>query len=131
LDTLRSEYQRNSMKQAETIRETQGSGVRILVTPGGNDSFPANSYYLANLEYVYDDYGASGSSAISVWSTKSNNSGLSSADINRDNRVDLRDFSIMNAEFMKNLSQYQADLNHDGRVDIIDFSILNNQFSLL
>ncbi|MCA9369384.1 hypothetical protein KC721_03730 [Candidatus Woesebacteria bacterium] len=51
-------------------------------------------------------------------------------DLNNDNKVDLRDFSILSREFFKTGTNTPADINCDGTVNILDYSILATNFSV-
>jgi hypothetical protein len=51
------------------------------------------------------------------------------ADLNKDGKVDLIDYSILVGQYFKNpMTNPVADLNKDGRVDLIDYSMLVTQF---
>jgi mannan endo-1,4-beta-mannosidase len=50
------------------------------------------------------------------------------ADINRDGKVDIFDYAILVANFMKSTFVPEADINQDGKVDIFDYSLLAQKF---
>lgn len=50
------------------------------------------------------------------------------ADLNNDNKVNLADFTILAAEFMKAGDSHQADINNDGKVNLSDYTLLSQEF---
>jgi hypothetical protein len=58
--------------------------------------------------------------------------GISSADLNQDTKVDLTDFNILKADFLKltaSLSNPRSDINGDGQANIKDVGILMSRWS--
>lgn len=51
-------------------------------------------------------------------------------DLNRDGKVDMRDYSILSAEFLSRKTHFEADINCDNTVDMRDYSIMAAQFSV-
>ena len=50
------------------------------------------------------------------------------ADINRDGKVNLLDYSLLAGQFLKQGKYQSADINRDGRVDLADYSLLVRAF---
>lgn len=50
-----------------------------------------------------------------------------SADINKDNKVDIADMSLLLSSYNQNNTQ--ADINRDGEVNVLDLSILVEQLN--
>jgi len=51
-------------------------------------------------------------------------------DLNADDKVDLRDFSILSREFLSRRSTFTADINCDNSVDMRDYSIMASHFTV-
>lgn len=67
----------------------------------------------------------SNSVAFTVASSTDPDAGFIDADINKDTKVDIIDFSILLFYWQqKNPSNARADINHDSTVNIIDFSVM-------
>lgn len=50
-----------------------------------------------------------------------------SADINKDGKVNLIDYSILSMHFLKDGTYEQGDINTDGKVNLVDYSIWSSQ----
>ena len=49
-------------------------------------------------------------------------------DLNGDSKVDIRDFSILNREFLTEKTNYTADITCDNKVDIRDYAVMAGAF---
>jgi ELWxxDGT repeat protein len=54
--------------------------------------------------------------------------GVVPGDVNLDDRIDLRDFVRLKAEFGNSSAPLKADVNQDGEVDLTDFRIVKDAF---
>lgn len=110
-----------------TLQDASGNNVTAQVKVGGPSAGPV---------YVSNDLpplaGTSSSTTSLTTTSQSSTTSVPTclpADINRDNIVDISDYSILVANFFQTTpTNPRADVNSDGIVDISDYSILVTNF---